>query len=85
MAIAQVRRNGPQPFVRRLLSAPIPAEVDRQSAEQMGAFVGELLRGRGIATHVCQVAVPRKEAIVKALELPVAHERELPDMVSYQA
>ena len=85
VAIALVRGNGRRPTIKALFSASLPPSVDRESAKEVGSFVAEVLRDRGVSAGVCNVCVPRRSAIIKSLTLPLAEEGELPQMVRFQA
>jgi type IV pilus assembly protein PilM len=70
--------------IDRLLSVGIPAEVDPCNPEQMGQHIRRVLDQEGIRTRHAIVDVPRDQAILKTLKLPVADREALPGIVEIQ-
>lgn len=70
--------------IDRLLSVPIPSGVDPASPELMGRHIRRTLDQEGISTRHAIVDIPRDQAILKTLTLPVGQPDELPGMVQIQ-
>ena len=69
----------------RLARAEIPEDIDPTDAPALGAFLATSLKEMGISVKSVVMSVPRRQAVLTPLQLPVgtAHE-ELPGMVQYQ-
>ena len=72
------------PKIDRVLSIPIPKEVDTTSPEQMGLHIRRALEQEGIGTTHVIVDIPRDQAILNTLTLPVGSPEDLPGMVEIQ-
>ncbi|UCC29724.1 MAG: pilus assembly protein PilM [Phycisphaerales bacterium] len=70
--------------IDRLLSVAMPSNLDPANPEQMGLHVRRTLDQEGIATRHAIVDIPRDQAILKTLTLPIAQPDELPGMVEIQ-
>jgi len=70
--------------IDRLLSAPIAADVDTANPEAMGRFIRRVLDQEGIPTRHAVVDIPRDQAILNTLKLPVNVPDELPGIVQIQ-
>ncbi len=70
--------------IDRLLAGTIPSSVDPSNPKQMGIHLRRTLDHEGIATKHAVVDVPRDQAILKMLTLPIARAEELPGMVEIQ-
>jgi len=72
--------------VRRTLELDWPEELDpADDADAAGAWLGEQLRSAGVTARTAVVNVPRTDAVVRPLELPLVSDDELPEMVRWQA
>jgi len=70
--------------IDRLLSAPIPPDLDLANPEQLGRHIRRMLDQEGIHTKHATVDIPRDQAILKTLSLPALHPDELAGMVGIQ-
>lgn len=70
--------------IERLLCVAIPSGVDPASPELMGRHIRRTLDQEGISTKNAIVDIPRDQAILKTLMLPVGQPDELPGMVEIQ-
>lgn len=70
--------------IDRLLSVAIPESVEPSNPEQMGRFIRQALDQEGIGTRLACVDIPRDQAILNTLMLPVAAQEDLPGMVRIQ-
>lgn len=70
--------------IDRLLSVPIPADVDTSEPEQLGGYIRRVLDQEGIATKRAAVDVPRDQAVLNTLKLPTHAREEVPGMVQIQ-
>ena len=70
--------------IDRLLSAPIPADLDLANPEQLGRHIRRVLDQEGIHTKHATVDIPRDQAILKTLSLPALSPDELAGMVGIQ-
>ncbi len=70
--------------IERLLASNIPHDVDSNIPDQMGGHIRKVLEQEGIATRYASVDIPRDQAILNTLRLPVAARDELPGMVQIQ-
>jgi len=70
--------------IDRLLSAPIPPELDLANPEQLGRHIRRVLDQEGIHTKYATVDIPRDQAILKTLKLPALPADELAGMVGIQ-
>lgn len=62
----------------------IPAEVDANDASSLGKWIRRALDEQGVSAKLAVVDVPRNQAILTTLNLPVAVAGELPGMVEFQ-
>lgn len=79
---AVLQKRGVQ--IDRILSVAVPAEVDSMDPDAMGAHIRRALDQEGISTRSAVVDVPRDQAFLKSLALPVAKPEDLPGMVAIQ-
>lgn len=79
---AQTSKRGVK--IERLLSVTIPESIDPNSPQAMGGFIRQALEQEGIRTRSATVDVPRDQAILNTLKLPVAARDALPGMVRIQ-
>lgn len=79
---AQLGKRGVE--IGRLLSVPIPHDVDPMEPRSIGELIRRTLDQEGIGTRHAVVDVPRDQAILKTLSLPTAKPDELPGMVAIQ-
>ncbi len=79
---AQIGKRGIS--VDRLLSVKIPDDLDPNDPQQMGHHIKRVLEQEGIHTRHAVVDIPRDQAILKTLRLPVAAPDELPGIVQIQ-
>ncbi len=70
--------------IDRLLNVGIPTEVDPNDAQQFGAHIRRALDQEGITTKHAAVDIPRDQAVLNTLTLPMAVPDELPGMVQIQ-
>jgi len=70
--------------VDRLLSVPVPRSVDPANPEQMGRHIRRALEQEEIGARHAIVDIPRDQAILNTLRLPVASPDDLPGMVEIQ-
>ncbi len=70
--------------IRKAFSVPIPAEVDRQDASQLGAFIRSQLAEQDVHVRRAIVDIARDQAILTTLKLPGNVPDELPNMVQFQ-
>lgn len=70
--------------IDRLLSVPIPADVDPAQPAQMGGHIRRALDQEGITTRHAVVDIPRDQAILNTLTLPALVPEELPGIVRIQ-
>ena len=70
--------------IDRILSVAIPAEVDSNDPEQLGAHIQRALDQEGITAKHAIVDIPRDQAILKTLSLPLARPDDLPGIVQIQ-
>lgn len=70
--------------IDRLLSVAIPPGLDPAHPAQMGMHIRRTLDQEEIATRHAIVDIPRDQAILKTLTLPMARPDELPAMVEIQ-
>jgi len=70
--------------IDRLLSIAIPSKLDPANPEQMGQYIRRTLDQEGIPTKHAIVDIPRDQAILNTLTLPIAQADELPGMVEIQ-
>lgn len=70
--------------IDRLLSVAMPPGVDPANPEQLARHIRRTLDQEGIAAKHAVVDVPRDQAILKTLKLPVTQPDELPGMVEIQ-
>lgn len=70
--------------IERLLSVGLPADVDASNPEQMGKHIRRVLDQEAIRARHAIVDVPRDQAILKTLKLPVADRDALPGIVEIQ-
>lgn len=70
--------------VDRVLSAPIPAEVDPADPQKMGEHIRRVLAQEAISVHHAVVDIPRDQAILNTLNLPITAPNELPGIVAIQ-
>ncbi|MCH7838785.1 MAG: pilus assembly protein PilM [Planctomycetes bacterium] len=70
--------------IDRLLSVAIPSGVDPSDPEQMGQHIRRVLDQESIYTKHAVVDIPRDQAILKTLQLPVQDPDALPGMVEIQ-
>lgn len=70
--------------IERLLSVTIPDSVESGSPASMGAFIRQALDQEGIRTRHATVDIPRDQAILNTLKLPIAARDALPGMVRIQ-
>ena len=70
--------------IEKVLAVEIGADVDRQDAQQMGRFIGNVLKEQGITTRRAVIDAPRDQAILSTMKLPAGIPQELPSMVQFQ-
>ena len=70
--------------IDRLLSVPVPSDVDPMSPEQMGKLLRRVLEQEDISTRHAIVDVPRDQVILNTLSLPVLAPDVLPNIVGIQ-
>ncbi len=70
--------------IDRLLSVAIPSGVDPSDPSQMGSHIRRVLDQESIYTKHAVVDIPRDQAILKTLQLPVQDQDALPGMVEIQ-
>ena len=70
--------------IDQVLSVAIPAEVQRDQVESMGAFIRQALDKAKIRTRRVVADAPREEANFYTLRLPKAPLNDLANMVAYQ-
>ncbi|MCH7884280.1 MAG: pilus assembly protein PilM [Planctomycetes bacterium] len=70
--------------IDRLLSVAIPSGVDPSDPAQMGLHIRRVLDQESIYTKHAVVDIPRDQAILKTLQLPVQDKDALPSMVEIQ-
>ncbi len=70
--------------IDQLLSVVLPAGIDSSSPQQMGMHIKNTLAQEGIVTKHAIIDIPRDQAILKTLTLPVSQPDELPGMVEIQ-
>lgn len=70
--------------IDRLLSVAIPSGVDPSDPLQMGRHIRRVLDQESINTKHAVVDIPRDQAILKTLQLPVRDQDALPGMVEIQ-
>lgn len=70
--------------IDRLLSVAIPSGVDPSDPAQMGRHIRRVLDQESIYTKHAVVDIPRDQAILKTLQLPVLDQDALPGMVEIQ-
>lgn len=71
--------------IEKILSAPVPLEVDAADPAQMGAHIRSVLDQERIRTRHAVVDISRDQAVLNTLRLPCAVPEELPGMVAIQA
>ena len=79
---ATLSKRGVQ--IERMLSVAIPSDVDPANPEQMGRHIRRVLDQEAIRTKHAIVDIPRDQAILKTLKLPVHDPGALPGMVEIQ-
>ena len=79
---AQVGKRGVK--IDRVFCVAIPADVDPANPEQMGRHIRRALDQEDISTRHAVVDIPRDQAILNTLTLPIAAPEELPGMVEIQ-
>ncbi len=79
---AQLGKRGAT--VEQVLAVPLGKDVDPGDPEQMGRHIRRALDQEGIRTRHAMVDVPRDQAILNTLNLPVAVPEGLPGMVEIQ-
>lgn len=70
--------------IERMLSVAIPSDLAVDNAEAMGQHIRGVLDQEGISTKHAIVDIPRDQAILKTLTLPVAQTDELAGIVEIQ-
>lgn len=70
--------------VESFVTGAVPPEVDAGNPEQMGACIRRLLDQCGMNTRSAVVDIPRDQAILNTLKLPVTAPDELPSIVQIQ-
>jgi len=70
--------------IDRILSVPIPSDVDSSDAEAMGRHIRRVLEQESIGTRYAVVDVPRNQTILKTLALPAIRAEELAGVVEIQ-
>lgn len=70
--------------IDRILSVAIPSGVDTADPSGMGRHIRRVLDQESITTRHAVVDIPREQAILKTLNLPVAKPHELAGMVEIQ-
>jgi Tfp pilus assembly PilM family ATPase len=72
--------------ILKLVTADMPAGLDRADAQAVGAFIGQTLGQMRLRNPCIIMSVPRGQAVLKPLVLPpVDTTSELAGMVQYQA
>ncbi len=70
--------------IEKILSAPIPHDVDANNPEQMGAHIRSVLDQERIRTKHAAVDITRDQVVLNTLRLPSSAPDELPGMVQIQ-
>lgn len=76
------RRRGVK--VERIVSVGIPADVDGNDPQQLGEVIRRALDQEGISTRHAVVDIPRNQATLNTLKLPVTAPEGLPGIVEIQ-
>ncbi|MCG3131130.1 MAG: hypothetical protein FLDDKLPJ_01906 [Phycisphaerae bacterium] len=79
---AQVGKKGVR--LLKVESLLIPAEVDANDATALGKWIRRALDEQGVSAKLAVVDLPRNQAILTTLNLPMAVAGELPGMVEFQ-
>jgi len=70
--------------IDRLLSSPIPPDLDPTNPEQLGRHIRRVMDQEGIQTKHATCDIPRDQAILKTLSLPALPPDEMAGMVGIQ-
>lgn len=70
--------------ILHLLSADIPPDVNIADPAAMGAVIRQVLSQQNIRTNRAVVSVPRDQALLTSLKLPLATPEEMPAVVEFQ-
>jgi Tfp pilus assembly PilM family ATPase len=70
--------------VGRVLTIPMPSEIDRTKPESMGKWLAEIWKSSNIKGKTVRLALPRYQALLTELELPAGDEAETGQMLELQ-
>jgi len=70
--------------IERMLSVDMPRDVDVADPESVGRLIRQVLDQQRIRTQRVVLDVPRDQALLTTLKLPVAPREEMPAVVTFQ-
>lgn len=83
LVLAAIRAGGPS--LRAAHSCLIPADVNPEEPEQMGAFIAQQVKRYRLHARQVMVDVPRDRAVINRISLPPTPESEVAEVVRFQA
>ncbi len=84
LRVVDAEPRGDKPRCRKLATVPLPVDLDRENASEVGRAIGDALRQLKLDDLKAVMDVPRGKAVLKTLTLPTADASELPGMVRFQ-